>query len=914
MNEIIPYKCQTQAIKEVTKSLNKEERTQLIKSCGTGKSLVSMWVHEKFVSNLTESLTILFYPSLFLVNQTYNTYKDTTLLKFNPLVVCSDKAIGDNENDDIFELDINEVKYPVTTNVEEIKSYIQNKNIKDKIVFITYQSSPLIGQALNELGLKANLGIFDEAHKTATANIDSIFAYGLKDENIPIAKRLFMTATPRHIKFNNEANDEVEVFSMNNKELYGNVAYEYPMRDAIDDGIITDYKIVGILIDDKYIDSYTNELKPYNEEIINEAKIKAINEAMNKYKLSKALIFNKDINASKELEKYSNTSIFNKTIKHLDGKSKHSYRESVIQELKDNEHYVITNARLFTEGVDLPIIDMIALFRNVKSEIDIIQTVGRVQRVDKNNPNKIGYILLPIFISNLENIDEEIKTNKDFGYVFDVINSLKENDKQLRATLEHKKIHKSKTNNPNFEIDYISNESSYSDENINSINEKILHKIEAVILSKKEFKTNEQWKELFVQYIKEVGIEKLNSETIWKSFKLGVALGRIRTNYNKSTPKQQKQIREFWDCFPEKIWDNKISTWTKEQWKELYIQYIEEFGIHTLTQKTKYKNLGSKLNTIKMGYYRATPEEQKEIRNFWDCFPVSMWEKRLQSDEEKKNLFVQYDKEFGITSLTKSTIYKNQKIGTKFFDTIKSKYHKVSDDKQKEMRAFWDCFPEHMWEKQTQTYEERKELFLEFDKKFGIENISQGTKYKNLGSKLATIKSRYISSTPEEQKKMREFWDFFPERVWDIKKEPKSNKEWKELFIEFGNEVGYSKLRRRTEFKGYKIGDKLTSLKSTYQRNNLEKQKELKEYWDCFPEELWEIEKENRTNEEWKIIFNEYIALNGVTELKTITIYNDIKIGRKLEHIRKNFKKSNLIEQEKMKEFWDCFPQDIWVK
>ena len=373
MNILKPYLKQIKAIDSVLNGkmgLSNQNRTQLIMSCGTGKSLVSMWVHEKFVSNLNESITLLFYPSLFLVNQTYNTYKENTILNFNPLVVCSDKAIGENESDDVFELDADEVKYPVTTNAEDIKAYLQDKSIKDKIVFITYQSSQLIGQALNELNMKADLGIFDEAHKTATANIDSKFAYGLKDENIQISKRLFMTATPRHIKFNADNEDEdIEVFSMDNQELYGNISFEYPMREAINDGRITDYKIIGILIDDKFIDSYTKELRPYNDEVINEAKIKAINEAMNKFNLNKALIFNKDIKASLELEKYSNTNIFNKTIKHLDGSSKHSYREEILQELKESEQYVVTNAKLFTEGVDLPVIDMISLFRNVKSEI-----------------------------------------------------------------------------------------------------------------------------------------------------------------------------------------------------------------------------------------------------------------------------------------------------------------------------------------------------------------------------------------------------------------------------------------------------------------------------------------------------------------------------------------------------------------
>ena len=135
-----PYKHQKKAIKDVLETLIKDDRTQLIKSCGTGKSLVSMWIHEKFLSNLHESITILFYPSLFLVNQTYNTYKENTTLNFKPLVVCSDTAIGENEEDDIFEIDASEVKYPVSTNIEDIKLYLQDRSIKHKIVMLFSKS------------------------------------------------------------------------------------------------------------------------------------------------------------------------------------------------------------------------------------------------------------------------------------------------------------------------------------------------------------------------------------------------------------------------------------------------------------------------------------------------------------------------------------------------------------------------------------------------------------------------------------------------------------------------------------------------------------------------------------------------------------------------------------------------------
>ena len=58
-----------------------------------------------------------------------------------------------------------------------------------KIIFCTYQSAHVIGEALLP-GEQFELGIFDEAHKTAGRQGRN-YAYALEDGNIPIRKRLF---------------------------------------------------------------------------------------------------------------------------------------------------------------------------------------------------------------------------------------------------------------------------------------------------------------------------------------------------------------------------------------------------------------------------------------------------------------------------------------------------------------------------------------------------------------------------------------------------------------------------------------------------------------------------------------------------------------------------------------------------
>ena len=595
---------------------------------------------------------------------------------------------------------------------------------------------------------------------------------------------------------------------------------------------------------------------------------------MNKFNLNKALIFNKHIKASLELEKYSNSKIFNKTIKHLDGSSKHSYREEVLQELKESEQYVVTNAKLFTEGVDLPVIDMIALFRNVKSEIDIIQTVGRVQRIDKNNPNKVGYILLPIFVSNIDNIDDELKTNKDLEFVYELINSLKENDEQLRATLEYKKQNNSKSNksknktdeeieNPNFEINYLSNNPNDTSDFINGINEKIAYKIEAVILNKRaKDKSDKEWKELFIDFIKENELENLKTTTKYKNENLGITLKTIRKKYNKATLDEQKQMREFWDCFPDGF--IKPQNKTDKEWKELFIEFIKENGIKNLNQNTKFndENLGSALSNLKTKYKKANPDEQKKMREFWDCFP---------------------DGFFGISKETKE--------------------RKTKERKTKERKT-----------KETKTDKEWKELFIEFIKENGIKNLNQNTKFndENLGSALSNLKTKYKKSNPDKQKKMREFWDCFPDGFLETK-ERKTKEEWKELFIEFIKENGIKNLNQNTKFNDENLGSTSNTIKIKYNKSNPDKQKKMREFWDCFPDGFLET-KERKTKEEWKELFIEFIKENGIKNLNQNTKFNDENLGSTLNTIKVKYNKSNPDEQKQMRKFWNCFPDGFLDK
>ena len=118
---------------------------------------------------------------------------------------------------------------------------------------------------------------------------------------------------------------------------------------------------------------------------------------------------------------------------HVNGKMSTSEREGIMNEFKDSDYSVISNARCLTEGVDLPAVDMVAFVSPKKSKVDIVQATGRAMRKDPHNPDKVlGYILVPLYleITTEESIEDAVAST-DFEEVWDVLQALQEQDEIL---------------------------------------------------------------------------------------------------------------------------------------------------------------------------------------------------------------------------------------------------------------------------------------------------------------------------------------------------------------------------------------------------------------------------------------------------------------------------------------------------
>lgn len=139
------------------------------------------------------------------------------------LCVCSDPTV--KQDLDAIATPQSDLDFPVTTDRRSVREFLDAPFAGAKIIFSTYQSARVVGEALRK-GETFDLGIFDEAHKTAGREGRN-YAFALEDSNLPIRKRLFLTATPRHYNplRKDKEGDAQLVFSMDKPRVYGEQAF-----------------------------------------------------------------------------------------------------------------------------------------------------------------------------------------------------------------------------------------------------------------------------------------------------------------------------------------------------------------------------------------------------------------------------------------------------------------------------------------------------------------------------------------------------------------------------------------------------------------------------------------------------------------------------------------------------------------
>lgn len=427
-----PKPHQQRAINECVKwfTEGEESRGQLILPCGAGKTFTSLWIKEE----LKSQKTLVLVPSLALLRQIKNEWSKQRKTLYQYLCVCSETDI-DGDNQDSIITHTYEIGGNVTTNPEEIISFL-NQDIKEKVIFSTYQSLPAIVESIKNTEITFDFVFCDEAHKTAGIN-KGVFGLIHNNKKIPAHKRLYATATPRIVKesLKKKLGDDLKyTHDMNDPLTFGEEFFRMSFKDAIDEDILVDYKIIAIGVNDKQLSHYLKE-KRYvekNTSIDEVANNYALDFVMSKYSANHALTFHSRVNLAKDFSS-RHSKLFEATKSFsVDGTQATSIRNQILYEFKYSDKAIISNARCLTEGIDVPTIDLVYFSDPKNSKVDIIQAVGRALR--KKEGKKLGYIVVPIYHSNNGEVENSISEGS-FKNLLQVIRSLCEQDERLQAEI-----------------------------------------------------------------------------------------------------------------------------------------------------------------------------------------------------------------------------------------------------------------------------------------------------------------------------------------------------------------------------------------------------------------------------------------------------------------------------------------------
>ena len=434
-----PLPHQKEALAKIASGLAENNRATVVMACGTGKSLVALWAAERFDG---KSLLVL-VPSLALVRQLLHEWlRETAWQQFTFMCVCSDPTVTKGVDDlVVHQADLD---FPVTTESAVVRQFLGKPFNGARIVFSTYQSAQVVaeGMPVDESGnvLPFDLAIFDEAHKTASRE-GTRFSFALEDRNLPMRKRLFFTATPRHydVRKKDKEGDSTMVYSMDKPEIYGSVVHTLSFAEAARRGIICDYKVVISVVTSAMVDDH---LLRHGEVVVGGDIVKArqvalqiaLQKAVEKYGVSRIFTFHGSVAAARSFTSDDGEGIVQHlpdfTTLHVSGEMPTAWREDQMKAFRQAPKAVMSNARCLTEGVDVPAVDMVAFISPRKSKVDIVQATGRAMR---RSPGKeFGYVMVPLFVEQAanESIEDALKRT-GFDDVWDLLGAMKEQDDVL---------------------------------------------------------------------------------------------------------------------------------------------------------------------------------------------------------------------------------------------------------------------------------------------------------------------------------------------------------------------------------------------------------------------------------------------------------------------------------------------------
>lgn len=479
------------------------ERGKLIMACGTGKTFTSLKIMEQmtpqdgFVLFLVPSIALLGQTlNAWMADKTDEM---RAICVCSDAKVTREMKDADDEDASVVDLAV-----PASTDIAKIVRQLRkyDKENNRTVIFSTYQSIDVVKEAIDQYKREVDLIICDEAHRTTGVVLknkeESNFTKIHKNEFIKAKKRLYMTATPRlysaNVKVRAKENENIDTLCSMDGPEYGEEFHRLTFNDAVAQGLLTDYKVLVLTVSEEDIpESIRTNIKERYTKAAEKEKLTELNfddatkligcinglskrikgdEGITKQQdplmMRRAVAFCQTINPTKKNPTFSSTQmakyfgavgqeykstlsaeeskeVVNIKAQHIDGAMDANTRNEKIAWLKQeaddpNECRVLCNVRCLSEGVDVPALDAVLFLSPRNSEVEVVQSVGRVMRTFKGK--NYGYIIIPVIVPGDVKPEDALNDNERFKVVWTILNALRSHDENFNAHVNQINLNK----------------------------------------------------------------------------------------------------------------------------------------------------------------------------------------------------------------------------------------------------------------------------------------------------------------------------------------------------------------------------------------------------------------------------------------------------------------------------------------
>lgn len=408
---------------------------QLTMATGSGKTICARNIVERNLNPSKSKHRIVWVvPKLCLVSQNLEIFaqnQQTYIINFCSIKDKVEKHMADKTTD--------------IAMLSQYMDFFEHNDFTKLIISVTYASVQKLLDVFENKNNFFDFIVWDEAHMLAGTSNMSIWFYKNKLSNC-VEKQLFLTATPIILTLEHRKNKNQKFVSMDNKELFGNVIFNYSMRQGINEKYLADYNIivpVASTIDIKtmfvYIKQNHQDIFPHNEAETDDLLKVYWRDLLNAFIIKDAF--------DRGCRKILSFSIYLKNA-HMIAKLLHllyriegeeifclviSHKTTLIPQLlktfeRTDKKAVILSSRVLTTGIDVPNVDAICISDPFQSEVIIKQMIGRGTRI---HGDKVLNILLGVLAREDEDFD-----NSDFSIIRNVLFSLNSTDPSLIEQLQ----------------------------------------------------------------------------------------------------------------------------------------------------------------------------------------------------------------------------------------------------------------------------------------------------------------------------------------------------------------------------------------------------------------------------------------------------------------------------------------------